>query len=160
MVNIAPLSSHPEHLAINRHGHLDGVDPCPVTDFPAVHLKFKVLLDMFDHAVVLGHHITVDVGLLAALVICVRCLDAIAGCPFVMIGPSVGIVDVLRVVIYLIESHQSLVIDSSCPEVARTDTSHIGVEGGVGMHGHEICIDLPCRSQYILTLVLRRGDHA
>ena len=110
----------------------------------------QILLHMLYHAVVVGHHIAVDVGLGTALVVGIGGGDAIARGPFVVVGPTVGIVDVLLVGVDGIERHQALVIHATGPKAARTDAAHVGVEGGVGILGHEIVVHFPCYGEHVV----------
>ena len=48
---------------------------------------------MDNHAVVFGHHVAVKIGLLTTLVVGIGRLDAIAWCPFVVVGPAVCVFD-------------------------------------------------------------------
>ena len=113
-------------LHIERHRHLDSVDPGP----PAVegplglrllrvgclHLVVEVLDDACDLLVTATLEVTVGIGLSAALVVGIVRLHTVAWLPFVECCPTVGIVDVATVLVNLVECHQSFVIHGSRPQ--------------------------------------------
>lgn len=108
--------------------------PCAHCGF---HLVGQVLFHVHNHLLLLGHHVAVQISLLAALVVGVAGGDAVSGCPFVEFCPAVRIVDVALLGIYLVEFHQSFVIDRPCPEAAGANLAHVGRHRGVAVFLHK-----------------------
>ena len=152
VVGVFALAGHFVGLHIDGHRHLDGVDPRP----PAVerpfglrllivgclHLVVEVFQYRFDLFVAAALHITVEVGLSAALVVGIVGLHAVAGGPFVETAPAVGIVDVARVFIDLVEGHQSFVVHGAGPERGGPHAVDVGGQCGVGILDHEVVVHL------------------
>ena len=157
VVDILALASHLVHLGIERHGHLNGVNPCP----PAVelvvglgvggfHLVVQVQLHHGDFLVAPRLHVAVHVSLSAALVVGVVGLHAVAWCPFVEVGPAVGIVDVARVGVYLVKGHQSLIVDGTRPQRTGSDPVHVGRYSRVAVLGHEVIVSFSQRLHHVV----------
>ena len=123
VVGIAAVACDLVDLHIERHRHLDGIDPSPPTKEFAVGLRIgcrHLVVQILDH---LGNlllattlHIALGIGLAAALVVGIVGLHTVAGCPLVKLRPAIGVVDVARIRVNLIECHQSFVVDSPRPK--------------------------------------------
>ena len=172
VVGVAAFARHLIGLHVDGHRHLDGIDPRP----PAVerplglrlllvgrlHLVVEVLQNWLDLLVAATLHITVEVGLSAALVVGIVGLHTVAGGPLVEVAPAVGIVDVARILVDLIERHQSLVIHGTCPQRRGSHTVDVGGQCGVGILDHKVIVHLTQRLHYVaggLALRQRAASH-
>ena len=99
-------------------------------------------------------YVSFQIHLLATLVIGIGCLDAVAGSPLVEIGPTVSIVDVILIGIYVVECHQSFIVDRSCPKVAASYSSNICGYGWVAIFFHKVCVRQLCSSQHFCSFMV------
>ena len=144
-------------FGIDRHCHLDGIDPCPVRHSIGAHLMVKIGFYLAQVLLATCLYITVDVGLLTALVVGIGIVHTVASCPFVIVSPSVGVVEVTLLWVNLIECHQALVIYGTSPEVAGTYFLHIGVDGRIAVLRHKVVVGAMCHLQdFVLQCVLGR----
>ena len=60
------------------------------------------------------------------------------------IGPAHGVVNIPLLRVYLLQCHQTFVVDSACPQTAGTDFLDIGWQGGVTVLRHEVIVSLLC----------------
>ncbi len=99
--------------------------------------------------------VEVDVGLRAAIVVGVAGGGVVAAhAPFETIGPAVGIVIIAVGRIDGIESHESLEINASCPDIRLIDllARVVGdAEQGVGMFFEIMVVDLDESLEYLGT---------
>ena len=100
----------------------------------------EVLLYLAQVLLAAGLNVAVHVGLLAALVVGIGIVHAATGCPFVIIRPLVGIVEIALLRVNLVKRHQSLVIHGAGPEVAGADFLHECVESRVTVLRHEVVV--------------------
>ena len=98
VVAILLLTCQTSHLHVERHGHLDSVDPRPPTvqfsvgflHVGRLHLVVQVCYDVGQQfaVVFLGVGQQLNVGLAAALVVGIARSDAVTRRPLVEVGPS------------------------------------------------------------------------
>ena len=110
------------HLEIERHGHLNSINPCPpaierIVGFRIVgfHLQVEILSHLTDLLIASNLQIAHQVGLTATLVVGIARGHTIAGSPLMGRCPAVGIVGIARIGIYLVERHQSFIIYGTGP---------------------------------------------
>ena len=92
-----------------------------------------------------------EVGLSATLVVGITGVDAIAWRPLMERGPAVCIVDIALVLVYLIERHQSFVIDGTCPETRWPDLLDVGRNGRVAVFRHKVVVYFASNTEYIIS---------
>ena len=137
------------HLHIDRHRHLDGINPCPVVDAVGAYLIVQVLTGKLQRSITC-QLVQFDIRLSATLVVSIRSLHATTGHPLVMVCPSLGIVEIAFVGVDAIESHQSFVIDGTGPQVAFTHPLDKSRNGGVTVLGHKVVVGFLCCLQHLL----------
>ena len=86
IVEIALVLGLCVHLDIDRHGHLDGVNPCPIVVSASCHLLLQIFLGGFKRAF-FGQEVILNIGLLATLVVGIGCLGTVARCPLMEVCP-------------------------------------------------------------------------
>ena len=149
IVEIFPLSCELGVFCIYGHCHLYCVYPSPVVVASGCHLQVEVFLHMGHVFLVAAHHVSVNVCLLAALVVGVGGFHAVSCSPFVIVCPFVCVVDVALLRVYFVESHESLVVHRPCPEVAGSYFFHESILCGVVILLHEIVVSTSYDIEYI-----------
>ena len=110
----------------------------------------EILLHLAQVFLPFALDVAVDVGLLTALVVGIGVLHASARCPFVVVSPSVGVVDVALLRVNLIQCHQAFVIHSPCPKVTCPRLVYVSVKGWVTVLLHEVVVGSLHYIQYLL----------
>ena len=141
VVEILLIVSDGIHLYIYGHGHLDGINPCPVVDAVGTYLIVQILTGQVQRPLT-RELMVFDVRLFATLVVCIRGLNTPTSHPLVMVNPALGIVEVALIWVDAIKRHQSFVIDGTRPEVALAHSFDKGGNGRVAILCHEVVVGL------------------